>query len=126
MTILNLFFLLAAIFHLLGGVSGFIGVHPKKDSRHKELIVAFSYVGIAVSGGITDKYDSEGPHPGVFCPGARLHDAAPSCFGNCGDPVQYFRPSAAEPVSFFSNDTFILVHVGLVSPHHRVDLLPTG
>ncbi len=44
---LHLVTLLTAIFLLLGGVSVFTGVHPKKDTRHKGLIVAFTYIGIA-------------------------------------------------------------------------------
>ena len=47
-TILNLSFLLSAIFHLLAGAFVFIGINWKKDTRHKQLIVAFTYLGIAV------------------------------------------------------------------------------
>ena len=46
-TIFNLACLVSAVFHLFGGASAFTGGHPKKDTRHKELIVAFTYIGIA-------------------------------------------------------------------------------
>ena len=47
MTIFSWLSFVSAIFHLAGGVSVFTGVHPDRDTRHKELILALTYIGIA-------------------------------------------------------------------------------
>ena len=46
-TIFTWLLILQIIFHLAGGVSVFVGVHPGKDSLHRGLIVTFTYIGLA-------------------------------------------------------------------------------
>ena len=68
-TILNLSFLVSAVFHVFGGASAFLGRHPNKDTRHKELIVAFTYVGIILVMAILTIVTLKGVIPPFFVRG---------------------------------------------------------
>ncbi|MGB6064130.1 MAG: PAS domain S-box protein [Desulfomonilaceae bacterium] len=69
-TILNLSFLLSATFHLLGGALAFAGVNWKKYTWPKELIVASTYIGIAVLITIVAVVTLKGFIPAFFVKGA--------------------------------------------------------
>ncbi len=47
MTIFTWLAFVSAIFHLAGAVSVFTGIDPDRDTRHKEFILALTYIGIA-------------------------------------------------------------------------------
>ncbi len=68
-TILNLSFLLSAIFHLLGGAFVFVGINWKEPTRHKQLIAAFTYIGIAVLMAMLTAMILKGFFPAFFIKG---------------------------------------------------------